>query len=274
MDNINESIGLKIKIFREKMGWTQAYLAEKAGVAQSSISSAENSQNDTHIYVDTLLRIAQAFDIPITYFFQSYNDPDLSEDNYEDNEFDRAEALAQSMINRNIVAAFYPTPFTAKYPSSYKPISTLLQFLVYLPLINQRLLWEFMHSFMGDYIGNERYIANQLGFLVNKIPDSPAKKYADFISDEIEYIVTGGSRQDSIKRIQDSTFFEDGTFDAYLSLINKNANKERVYLKLKSLFCAFDIVDTNLNEIDNKACEDIKERLASELQSPNSIISL
>lgn len=274
MDNINESIGLKIKIFREKMGWTQAYLAEKAGVAQSSISSAENSQNDTHIYVDTLLRIARAFDIPITYFFQSYNDPDLSEDNYEDNEFDRAEALAQSMINRNIVAAFYPAPFTAKFPSSYSPISTLLQFMVYLPLINQKLLWEFMHSFVGDYVGNERYIANQLGFLVHIIPDSPAKKYADFISNEIDHIVTGGSRQDSIKRIQDSTLIEEGALDAYLSVINRNASKEQVYRKLKSLFCAFDLVDTNICEIDNEACEYLKERLASELQSPSSIISL
>ena len=224
-ENINETIGKRIKIFRERLGWTQTFLAEKAGVAQSSISAAENSSEDTHIYVDTLLRIAKALDVPVNYFFQSFNDLDLAADNSDNPDFDEDNALAQSLIYRNIVAAFYPPPLTATYVHQKAPVFNLMQFLVYLPLMEPTILWQQMHAIMGDYVGNERYIGKALGDIVSLIPDSPAKKYADIISSYIGEITTGENWMDVLNRIH-ARFDESEEFssllDAYLEVININ----------------------------------------------------
>jgi len=55
-----DSIGLRIREYRKKKGWTQAYLAEISGVEPSNISHIERAA--TKLSLPTLISIANALD--------------------------------------------------------------------------------------------------------------------------------------------------------------------------------------------------------------------
>lgn len=58
----------KLKSAREKMGWTQAELAEKAQVSRATISALEN-QKATTIKTTTLTKLADALGEKVTSLF-------------------------------------------------------------------------------------------------------------------------------------------------------------------------------------------------------------
>jgi len=65
---------------REKRGWTQAQLANLTGMTQNGISRLED-ENYGNLTVNTILRIAEAFDValivkivPFSKFLQEYKD--------------------------------------------------------------------------------------------------------------------------------------------------------------------------------------------------------
>lgn len=67
------TIGDHILLLREQRGLTQAQFARLTGVPQPNLSNIEKGKQD--ITVGTLRRLAQALDVPITYFFE---EPTLS----------------------------------------------------------------------------------------------------------------------------------------------------------------------------------------------------
>lgn len=58
-------------------------------------------------------------------------------------------------------------------------IQTLNDFLLYLPLFNQRKLIDFLDRSIGNWGTNDAYIRQQLKCLYEGIPESDEKKYAD-----------------------------------------------------------------------------------------------
>lgn len=58
----------KLKQAREKRGWTQEKLSEKAGVSRATISYIENG-NAECIKTNTLVKIADAFGVKVTTLF-------------------------------------------------------------------------------------------------------------------------------------------------------------------------------------------------------------
>ena len=74
-NNIDLHIGNKIRTRRYSVGMSQANLGKKLGVAFQQIQKYENGNNK--ISVSKLYNLAVIMDVPITYFFEDYNDKNI-----------------------------------------------------------------------------------------------------------------------------------------------------------------------------------------------------
>ena len=72
-EQINTGLAFQIKAIREKRGWSQAELGEKAGMAQSRISVMEDA-NYARFSLTTLKRLASAFDTGLLVKFAPYSE--------------------------------------------------------------------------------------------------------------------------------------------------------------------------------------------------------
>lgn len=70
-DFLNTYIATQIKVLREKKGWTQAELAERAGMGQERISVLEDV-NHSSWTASVLKRIAKAFDMRLSIKIESF----------------------------------------------------------------------------------------------------------------------------------------------------------------------------------------------------------
>jgi transcriptional regulator with XRE-family HTH domain len=62
-DEVRATLSKNIKLFRNQRGWTQADLAEKAGISVIFLSDIE--RNNKWPYLDTLVCLAQALEIEV-----------------------------------------------------------------------------------------------------------------------------------------------------------------------------------------------------------------
>ena len=63
VDNINQKIGLKIKLERAKRNWSQEKLAELSDLSKNYIGDVEKGKSSPTI--ETLAKIANAFEIEL-----------------------------------------------------------------------------------------------------------------------------------------------------------------------------------------------------------------
>lgn len=68
---LDTRIATQIRVLREQRGWTQAQLAEAAGMKQSRICALEDA-NYSSWSVTTLKRLARAFDVPLDVEFGTF----------------------------------------------------------------------------------------------------------------------------------------------------------------------------------------------------------
>lgn len=68
---LDSRIATQIRVLREQRGWTQAQLAEAAGMKQSRICALEDA-NYSSWSVTTLKRLARAFDVPLDVEFGTF----------------------------------------------------------------------------------------------------------------------------------------------------------------------------------------------------------
>jgi transcriptional regulator with XRE-family HTH domain len=71
-EQINTGLAFQIHAMREQRGWSQAELGEKAGMAQSRISIMEDA-NYSRFSLNTLKRLASAFDVALVVRFEPYS---------------------------------------------------------------------------------------------------------------------------------------------------------------------------------------------------------
>ncbi len=70
---INIELPFQVRALREARGWTQSQLAEKAGMAQPRISAIE-TPGKGKFNLDTLLRLASAFDVGLVVRFAPFSE--------------------------------------------------------------------------------------------------------------------------------------------------------------------------------------------------------
>lgn len=172
-------IAERIKFFRLCSHLSQKQLAEKADVSQAYISSIESGKQK-NITIDILYRIADALNIKINDLFEEYDesrDFDVDEEYLVDEE--SMEEIRNASIYRcKVMKTFYPPKFfDAK-------ITNLLEFLIYLPLMPSFPLYDALRRISGETI-NVGYICSNLNAMYKGIKDSPEKKYADMLYQEI-----------------------------------------------------------------------------------------
>ena len=71
-EQINTGLAFQIHAMREQRGWSQSQLGEKAGMAQSRISIMEDA-NYSRFSLNTLKRLASAFDVALVVRFEPYS---------------------------------------------------------------------------------------------------------------------------------------------------------------------------------------------------------
>lgn len=90
---LHTNIAYQVRALRKQRGWDQKKLADNAGMLQPRISTIENPSN-SKLNLDTLLRLANAFDVALSVRFTAFSDllrwsEGFSPDNFEVNSFDQ-----------------------------------------------------------------------------------------------------------------------------------------------------------------------------------------
>jgi transcriptional regulator with XRE-family HTH domain len=71
--HVSNTVASQISMLREKEGWTQKQLAQKAGMSQSRISALEDPNYENY-EIGTLKRVASAFDVALTVRFTPFSE--------------------------------------------------------------------------------------------------------------------------------------------------------------------------------------------------------
>lgn len=224
-----DMISKKIKLFRRVKGLTQSELAKKSGVSQSQISTIENG--DCDVKISTLVSLTDAMNISLTDLFSDYSNID-NNTFINENEYDDYEVTLNLYNNLNIQKTFYPP----KYDDI--KISTLMDFIVYLPLIDIEYLFMILSRTYGNFNLREEYICKQFDWLVNQIPDSPAKQYADYV-----YLIIQERKKLNNPELKAELKIDGGCVE-YNEQINK---KESLYRDLNHLMSLYNNINTTLN---------------------------
>ena len=87
--------------------------------------------------------------------------------------------LQQYVSQTSLQRLFYPEPYNDPYYNQ-RIIKTLLQFIVYLPLMDEEQLLEALRRIEGNTFNRESYVLDKISDVYQHIPDSDAKKYADY----------------------------------------------------------------------------------------------
>lgn len=72
-DYLYSIIGANIRRLRISLGKTQSLFAEEVGISESFVKQLENEYEPKGVSLDTLVRIADTYNIELTYFFEGYN---------------------------------------------------------------------------------------------------------------------------------------------------------------------------------------------------------
>jgi transcriptional regulator with XRE-family HTH domain len=64
---VRKQLGRKVRVLREKRGWSQEELAHQSGLARSFAGAIERGEKDLRL--TTLVKLANTFKIPISRLF-------------------------------------------------------------------------------------------------------------------------------------------------------------------------------------------------------------
>lgn len=160
------AIGKRISQIRHKLGMSQEELAQISGVSKNFIGQIERGERPSPS-ISKIADISSALNITLSDLFRGIDLRMIACTNEEE------EKTALSLFEGIIEEVMYPPKFP-RYE-----VSTLLEFLIYLPLMNPRKLLDSLMRISGDMLGKEQYVLDQINYCVSSIPASAAKYFAD-----------------------------------------------------------------------------------------------
>lgn len=164
-----EKIGILIATLRRKRNLTQENLVEMIGDTYISLATLKRIEGGDIKGYKYLRMIADALNVSVNDIIPDELLPYLEKD-YLDND-----TIEHQIWIKN---TFYPQK-SEGWQNVY-PITTLMEFLIYYPLMDKVYLTEALRRIDGDFFGNENYILHHLKRLYDDIPDSLEKRYADY----------------------------------------------------------------------------------------------
>ena len=167
-------LGNKISSRRRELKLSQEAAAEKADIGLATYKRIEQGKNSCKL--ETLENISAALDIKMSNLLPSKLRTILNR-LFDDDDSNETEWL----LNRQNV--FYPE----KNEGFDYPITTLLEFIMYLPLVNIAVLFDSLNRFAGELFQYESYVCDQLSYVYKNIEDDEMKKFADYQCGKLNY---------------------------------------------------------------------------------------
>jgi transcriptional regulator with XRE-family HTH domain len=135
-DQPGEFLPLQIKRLRERHGWTQSELAERAGTQQVVVSRWENPDN-RGITLNTLKRLARAFDVALMVRFAPFSEfidwvCTLSARSFEPASFDEEASTWQYGAAQEMPSQAPLLPDLMAYGTAAEPVANIIAFDPYL----------------------------------------------------------------------------------------------------------------------------------------------
>lgn len=204
MNTISEMLADQVSTLRTQRGISQATLAEMSKTSLNTIKSIEKGHANPSM--STLAQIAEALGV---------EPADLLRANEKDAEKAYQYCVANSM---------YPPPL----PYSGK-IYYMLALIIYLPLFSQTTLSDIYYRIGGNLIFDESYVVSLFSRAVERIPDSPAKRYADKVlqkMNEIQKELAAGAEID--EALQNFTSSDiPAELEDYIQLLTRNQERAK-----------------------------------------------
>lgn len=167
---INE-LGKRVLMLRRKLNISQEVLAQESGISKTYLGELERGKlNNVSILV--IDGIARALGVTMGELFEDIEKSDAAWGN-DDN-------FANAIYQKKLEDACYPAGLQGV------PVTTLLQFLVYYPLIQPENLIDSIERIGGSFEGSESYVLKQINLCISRIPDSMEKKYAEQCADRLK----------------------------------------------------------------------------------------
>ena len=229
------NIGTQIADRRRKIGLTQEELIERVGDHVISLSTLKRIENGKgHIDFLHIQALCSALGWNLQDLLAENAEQQASND-YSANAEDEEEL--QERIYRQRL--FYPRPTESPYYERY-PIKTLMQFIIYLPLMDELQVSDVLRRIEGDIFGRESYVLDRLRFLFSEIPESKAKHYADYAAGKctydyfIEYWNSDITEADKIWLNADESEEMLSCYKEYIQLLENKRNRMAKELDLGS----------------------------------------
>lgn len=218
-----KKIGIRVKQLRKNLKLNIADITEKSGLSAPYISDIEKGKRPK-MSVAVLVDLAKALDVSVSDLLLGIEDEAASDEEY-------ANELYYSKMEKTC----YPPQL------EYYGVSTLLQVLLYLPLIRPQNLFDALQRIEGYFKGNETYVLDQVNWCISQIPASPAKEYAD------EYL----------RKLQSDTHYEskaDDLVDTKKLLKHHKEYMDQIKQMTKLIRCVKDLQQTTelINSFSNK----------------------
>lgn len=214
-ENIIKILGNRIRQIRKKMGLSQAYLAEQALFSKNYLGRLERGQINS-VSIGIITSICKVLGITLSELFAELEDTGSTT---------KDDAYANDLYAQMIEKACYPPSVEGM------PVSTLLQFLVYLPLIQPELLIDSLARIDGAFWGSESYVLKQINLCIKRIPASPAKAYADICARDLVSNDTRPKGQEDDKLFAE----KDQNYSQYAARIKQLETLVRCYRTIKDI---------------------------------------
>ena len=158
-------LGAVITNYRQEQKRTKSELASAAGIDRTYLGRIEQGAI-ANVSVTVIRNIADGLGISFVQLM-------ATAENYSDKETKDGEE-PYGYIDGNLNAALYP-PYNKNFPAT-----SMFDFLMYLPLIDDRQLAEMLCRIDGNY-KNALYVLEKISDCVESIPQGLAKEYADIM---------------------------------------------------------------------------------------------
>ena len=166
-----EDFADRLEAIRLAKGLSKKELAKKSGVSLYEISGLQLGIRD--IGVVAVSKLADALSVSMSDLFSRY---EINMDQYTfENYAEKCKCCEQELRNIETLRVFYPQNIRNQRMSS------LIEFAVYLPLIDLRDILHVFAKLHGDFNHQEAYLSEQFAWLVDSIPESLEREYADYV---------------------------------------------------------------------------------------------
>ena len=200
-NRIIKELGKRVLMLRKKLNISQEVLAQESEVSKTYLGALERGELK-NVSISIVVRLAKALGVTMCELFEDIEELDAAWE-HDDN-------FANAIYQKKLEDACYPVGLQGV------PVTTLLQFLAYYPLIQPENLIDSIERIGGSFEGSESYVIKQINLCISRIPDSVEKKYAEKCSNRLKRETYFENK----KAVDESVDLEEG-YKEYLERIRQ-----------------------------------------------------